>query len=53
MIPSRWEMGMSDFGLFAAGVISVSSSVPSLALDLQNYLSRSDGSWVCFYMEAV
>ncbi|KAF2979201.1 hypothetical protein EK904_004225 [Melospiza melodia maxima] len=41
----EWEMDMSDFGLFATGVISVSSSVPSLALDFQNNPSRSDGSW--------
>lgn len=44
---------MSGFGLFAIGVVSVSACVPSLALQLQNDPSRSDGSWVCFYMEAV
>lgn len=39
---------MSDFGLFAIEIISVSACVPSLALHFQNDPSKSDGSWVCF-----
>lgn len=49
----RWEMGMSDFGLFAIEIISVSACVPSLALCFQNDPSRNDGSWFCFHIEAI